>query len=246
MTNIIYEYPLTSCNNCINENFPVTHMGHPTNMSVIDCKFPETDDPKVFSESIQPQPNRGFKNLNPQVLTEKFDKNFRPVSEDQLVESCGQPQFYSSDPRLISVPHMGQRLLLDRPPIQSSMRLDDIATSERLDGYGQNYKSYSDVNAGQIMYTIDKSIQNPYFSPNFTNSSVVTGYVYQDPMGALKPRYPKVPLRHDNPIGQTPRNNYVGCLSAMQDTLDQRENIMAAQMSVRNQQRFEPRYAPWK
>ena len=65
-------------------------------------------------------------------------------------------------------------------------------------------------------------------------------------MGALKPRYLQIPVRHDNPIGQTPRNNYVGCLSAMQDSLDQRENIMAAQMSVRNQQRFEPRYAPWK
>ena len=103
MTNIIYDYPLTSCNNCNNENFPVTHMGHPTNMSVIDCKFPETDDPKVFSKSIQPQSTTGFKNLNPQVLTENFDKNFNPVPEKQLVESCGYPQFYSSDPRLISV-----------------------------------------------------------------------------------------------------------------------------------------------
>lgn len=238
---IIYEYPLTSCNNCVNENSPVTHKGYPTNMSVPDCKFPETNDPVVFSDSNQPQPpTRGIKILNPEVLTDNFDKNFRPV------ESCGYPEFYSSDPRLISVPHMGQHLLLDRPPIEASMRLDEIATSERLNGYGQNYKSYSDVNAGQIMYTIDKSIQNPYFSPNFTNSSVITGYLYQDPMGAVKPRYPNQPLRYDNPVGQTPRNNYVGCLSDMQDTLDQRENIMAAQMSVRNQQRFEPRYAPWK
>ena len=69
MTNIIYDYPLTSCNNCVNENFPVTHKGNQTNMSVPDCKFPETDDPVVFSESIQPQPTRGFKDLNPEVLT---------------------------------------------------------------------------------------------------------------------------------------------------------------------------------
>ena len=151
------------------------------------------------------------------------------------------PNFYNSDPRLISVSHRGQPLLLDRPPIQSSMK--EIAKSERLNGYGQKYKSYSDINAGQIAYIIDKSIQDPYFSPNFNNSSIVTKSLYQDPMGALKPRYLRVPFRDANPIGQPLRNNYVGCLSFMEDSLEQRENIMASQMSVHNQQRFDPHYA---
>lgn len=245
-TEIIYNYPLTSCKNCINENFSQTPSnGYPTNMSVRDCDFPTTDEPMIFSKSIQPLPKSGFNILNPQVLTEKRDKNVTPAPSFMKVNSCGTPQFYDSDPRLISPSHMGQRLLLDSPPLQSSMKSSDILSSKILDGYGQNYKSYSDINAGQIMYTVDKSIEDGYFGPNFTNSSEVTGFLYKDPMGSLKPQYHRTPFRNDNPIGQTPRNNYVGCLSSMQDSLDFRENIMEGQMSIRNQQRFDTRYAPW-
>ena len=77
----MYDYTLRSLIHDV--NLPVNHMGHnPTNKE-FDSKFPEPDNNSwIFS-----------KLLNGEVLTDKFDKNFRPVNPGRLVESCGQPQF---------------------------------------------------------------------------------------------------------------------------------------------------------
>ena len=259
-TNIVYKYPLTSCdcvdglrtsgtelqpNSGLGKNISqLSSQGIPTNMSVRNCEFSNNYERPIFSQSIQPLPKSGFQNLNPQVLTDKFSPNFTLLNCPPS-QACSTPQFYNSDPRLISSSHNGQILTLDSVPIESSMKLRDIPKDERLNNYGQKYQSYEDVGAGQIMYYINKSREDPYYEPLFVSSAKVDGYLYQDPMGALKPQYSRTPLRADNPIGQLPRNNYEGCLSSTQDALDHRQDLMARQMRKHNEQRFMPRYTPW-
>ena len=200
-TNIVYKYPLTSCDCVDGDNISqLSSQGVPTNMSVRDCDVSRNFETPVFSQSIQPLPKSGFKNLNPQVLTDNFSEDFTQINCPPT-KSCSTPQFYSPDPRLISASHNGQILTLDSPPIEFSMKLNDIPKDENLDNYGQNYKSYADVNAGQIMYYINKSREDPYYNPLFVSSAKVDGYLYQDPMGALKPQYARTQLRNDNPIG---------------------------------------------
>ena len=60
-------------------------------------------------------------------------------------------------------------------------------------------------------------------------------------MGALKPQYPRSPLVRTNPVGPT-RDNYQGCLSWMQDSLEHREDLIGLQMRKINQQRYAPRW----
>ena len=243
-TNIIYKYPLSSCDCADGEDkSTLSSTGNPTNMSVRNCEVSNNYERSLFSSSIQPLPKSGFKNLNPQIITNNFSPDFTQINCSSS-NSCPSNQFYSPDPRLISATHSGQILTLDTIPIESSMKLRDIATSERLNNYGQKYQSYENVGAGQIMYYINKSREDPYYEPLFVSSARVDGVLYQDPMGALKPQYDRTPLRSDNPIGQPPRNNYEGCLSSTQDALDFRQDIMARQMRKHNEQRYMPRYAP--
>jgi len=145
------------------------------------------------------------------------------------------------DPRLISASHTGQVQTLDVPPITGDVKLNSLLHNRLLDNYGQGYKDYSDVNAGQYMYYINKSLEDPYFSPNFVTSATATGVLYKDPMGALKPRYNRKPLIDNDPLGPE-RNNYEGCLSWMEDSLSHRQDLMSLQMGRRNQERYAPRW----
>ena len=65
---------------------------------------------------------------------------------------------------------------------------------------------------------------------------------YQDPMNAMKPYYHRVPLVRDDPIGPE-RDVYSGCLSWIQDSNEQREDIMALQLSGQNRSKWSSRWA---
>lgn len=245
MANIVYKYPLSSCNcyRCTDNKYSFPDKGVPTNMSVRDCDFPkyfECYDNKLFRKDQQPTHQKGQITLNPQVFTEKFADDFHRVNCPNN-ESCPKIQYASMDPRLISASHTGQVQTLDSPPITGGVRLNSLLDNQLLDNYGQNYKSYADVNAGQIMYYINKSLKDPYFNPNFVTSTTATGTLYQDPMGAMKPRYNRKPLTANNPIGPR-RNNYEGSLSWMEDSLSHRQDLLSLQMRRRNQERYAPRW----
>jgi hypothetical protein len=122
------------------------------------------------------------------------------------------------------------------------MKLYDIPYDKTLDNYGQNYKSYADINAGQIVYYIDKSIEDPFYKPNYVISSKTTAYLDKDPMDAIQTYYVREPLKNDNPIGPT-RNNYEGCLSWIEDTMKHREDIMALQSDIYTRTNWAMRYA---
>lgn len=222
----------------------------PTNFSVPSCNVPSLFNCYnriPFKHSIEPPNSSGFKILNPQAYGSKQPTDFGILNcDDKQCDTggcniCPQTVYVSPDPRLISAGHSMQRLKLDRPPMDSSKTLASLSYDKSLDKYGQNYGSYSDINAGQITYYIDNSIKEPLFQPNFTISSDVYGTLYQDPMGAMKPQYDRYPLTSENPLFRN-KSVYHGCLSSVADTSEFREDLMSRQMRKINQQRWEPRW----
>lgn len=245
MANIVYNYPKSSCTcyNCTAKKYPCETSGVPSNMSVRNCKVPamfECYDRKPFRFDIEPRDETGYDILNPQVLQDNYAKDFKQV-ECPDNKSCPKVQYASPDPRLISPAHGGQVLTFDRPPIDSTIKLSEIATNKKLDGYGQKYNGYFDTTGGQIVYYIDKSIQDPFFSPNFVTSARAYGTLYRDPMGAMKPQYTRKPLKCSDPLN-TQKDSYEGGLSWIQDSMEHRQDLMSLQSRKRNQERFEPRW----
>jgi hypothetical protein len=149
--------------------------------------------------------------------------------------------YASTDPRLLD-PLLAQNLTLDRPPLDSTVALKDVYTDPTLEEYGKTYyKTYSDINAGQILYYVDKSIADPFFSPIFAIPAETRGGVFKDPMGGMKPQYDRTPLAHQNPVN-TKTNNYNG-LSWIDESNEHREDLMSRQMWRRNQESWSARWA---
>lgn len=244
MANIINDYPKSSCDcynctkNCYEEN-----RGYPTNMSVRGCNFPkyyECYDKVPFRYDIGPKEKSGYQYLNSDVLTDKYSPDFVPVNCPNN-KTCNNPVYASSDPRLISAAHNGQVLTLDRPPINSAMKLSEIPVNKSLDNYGKSYRTYSDINAGQIMYYIDDTFKDPFIKPLYATSAKTYGTMYKDPMGSMKPQYDREPITCNDPL-DTHNSIYEGELSWIQDSTSFREDIMSKQMRKSNQQRYEPRW----
>jgi hypothetical protein len=223
------DYPQSSCI-CYDtrNNFP-KETGKPTNFSVrrennqqsIPGEYFDTNNERVFRLSQEPHPRTGIDLQNPQVYTSS--PGFRSYKYDPLTDNkvCSKSVYDPLDPRLFNA-MTAQILPLDRPPIDSSVRLSNVY-NENLRGYGQNYTDYKSVSGGQIQYYIDKSIEDPYFTPVFEISSNVKGEVYQDPMNAMKPAYFRQPLTSPNPL----QNNMRGFsgLTSINDSTRFREDI---------------------
>lgn len=179
--------------------------------------------------------------MNPAVLESSAPADYWPVKCSNNEPACSDVVYAGSDPRLVDV-RRNIAITLDRPPVNDSVKLDEIYTREDLRNYGQNYKDYSDINAGQILYYNDKSIEDPYIAPLFGTQAEATGYMYQDPMGGLKPHYDRKPFSTSNPLN-TKNTNYLGNLSFIQDTNEHREDLLSRQLWQRNQQAYNTRWA---
>ena len=237
--------PQSSCNcyDCANKTYIFNNKGFPTNMSVRNNDFSnyyDCIDKKLFKSQTEPRNLKGFDYINPYTISKMYDKTFIEI-KDPGANKDGKV-YTSNDPRLVSVGHFGQKLELDKPPINGAMKLDDIYTDPNMKFYGQTYNTYADINAGQIMYYIDKSIEDAEFEPLFTNNSLVKGTIFKDPMGAMKPQYNRTPIIKTNLL-DTKHDNYkdVG-LSWIRDSQESREDLLALKMRKHNEQRYEPRW----
>tara|TARA_A100001011_G_scaffold398765_1_gene504350 strand:+ start:96 stop:878 length:783 start_codon:yes stop_codon:yes gene_type:complete len=259
MSNVIAESIAKSscdCYTCEDKN--LIEKGVPTNMSVYNCDFSSFDCKNnniIFNDTMIPKEKHGCDVLNPQVYKDKVSPSFDTIIGEQscndypcqevykngMININSGKQVFQNDPRLYHAP-TSSWLTLDQAPINGSVSLETLPINPYLDKYGQYYKSYSDINAGQIQYYIDKSVEEPFFRPNFVDSNIAFSSLYQDPMGSIKPQYKLKPIKCDDPTGPT-RNNYSGSLSFIQDTTNQREDIMSKQMWRQNQQKYSSRYA---
>ena len=216
----------------------INDMGFPTNMSIRSCEIPrifDTHNKMLFKDGIEPKKENGYIYLNPSAMQSKYATDFFPV------QSRTKVQYRSNDPRLISASHGGDILTLDNPPIDSEISLDKIYTDKNLNNYGKSYNTYSDINAGQITYYIDKSIQDSFFSPLFSTPISSKGILYRDPMGAFKAQYERELFITNDPIN-TDKKYYKGGLSWIEDSQEHREDLLSKQMSKHNSQRWSPRW----
>ena len=247
MANVVYNYPKTSCDcascgkmccGCQTGGLP--QCGPPTNMSVRGHDFKPWDYHNLiqFDKERVPTDKSGYHIINPQAYLDKFAPNFDKIEcpESRVCKTV----YASHDPRLFDAAR-AIYTTLDTPPMRSSEKLDTINTNKALDGYGQNYQTYSDIKEGQVTYYTSNALEDPFFSPNFVIPSEVSGYVFKDPMDAMKPLYNRQPLNPPDHL-KTKGAKYDGCLSFISDSMEHREDIMSRQMYKRNEQRWSPRW----
>lgn len=113
---------------------------------------------------------------------------------------CGDEGAHSRDPRLMD-PVRNIRMVLDRPPYQPrnvqplQHMYDDCGNHIIPKVYKQGYES---IYPGDIQYYLDPSQAQAYDNPEYALQQAVVPFVFQDPMGALKPQYDRVPLYKNN------------------------------------------------
>jgi hypothetical protein len=170
------------------------------------------------------------KRLNPSVMDNSFDVTYKPVDcSSSSCESC-----YASEDPFVSR-FNGERLELDQPPFTHNKKAD-IYNDMNANKYGKNYSNYSDIDGGQITY-YDDEFDNALQSPLFVTGATQIKSVFVDPMGLATPQYKRQPETKCRPF-ERENGEYIGCLSWMEDTLGHREDIMNAQMSVMNKNRW--------
>jgi len=138
--------------------------------------------------------------------------------------SCG---FTSPDPRTIDVIR-NERIAYDRPPLKTpnTQPLENMYSTPGLEP--KFYDSYKDINGGQIIYYTDPEIANPYGTDTYCIPSIVVPTILQDPMGAERPYYEKIPIFQNN--------KFVSEYSFDQDQIGWREDLIAKQQEKNNSQ----------
>lgn len=107
---------------------------------------------------------------------------------------------HSLDPRLID-PVRNIHMVLDRPPYQprNVQPLQNIYNDCQNNIRPQIYNGgYESIYPGDLEYYIDASQAQAYTDPQFAIQQAVVPFVFQDPMGSLKPQYDRVPLYKNN------------------------------------------------
>jgi len=144
----------------------------------------------------------------------------------------------STDPRLLNASR-NMRLRLSHAPIDGSVK-ESAMYDHRALQYGGVYTSYANIGSGQIVYYVDKSLQDAFPSPNFTEKVEIVKSVFTDPMGSVKTMYTRNQLNPENPLLHPQNSAKDYGLSFLRDTNQQREDIMASQMAVMNRNRWAP------
>ena len=118
----------------------------------------------------------------------------------------------------------GMRLELDQPAKIGAVDMDDVYKVNNK-GYGGVYKTYSDINNGNIAYYVDQSVSQPFFNPVYTLSSNVEKNILLDPMNNPKPDYNK-----------TVQSTLYGVVNDQyaRDQLSFREELMSRQQNLYN------------
>ncbi len=224
------------CYQCEDNQYLLKTQGYKTNIGAVDGEIPlayacYSNIPFDFYNIDQ---QHGYTVMNPQVLeNHSIDLDKVTMPNIQGIDTIQYVSAYDS--RLRSSLHSGQHTILDRPPQQCTIDGLTSTFNTDLDGYGKPVNTYSDINSGQIVYYVNNDQKNPFCYPNFSMPATVDKNMFKDPMGALKPQY----NRNTSVASTHYPQKYIGNLSWIQDSQDQREDIMSLQMRRRNQQRWE-------
>ena len=147
-------------------------------------------------------------------------------------KTCDSELAHSLDPRLID-PIRNIHMRLDRPPLQPRnvqplRNIYDCDNDIRPRIYNDGYKS---MYPGDYQYYVDPYLAQAYNEPVYVAQQTVIPFVFEDPMGALKPQYDRVPNFQNN----TSISEY----SFDQDQMSYREDLMARQSRKMNQSNYQ-------
>lgn len=245
MTDIINLYPKTSCP-CEQhrDSYNIPSQGIKSNLSIRGSQpseYFDYYDRVELNREVQPQNKSGLYEINPRSYLNKVAPDFGKVP-CQTASSCPTPSWMSWDPRLFSVTRVGYTPL-DRPPPNGEVRLKNMYKDGYTYDKGVGFHGYEELEDGDITYYIDKSIEDAFYKPVFSEPAQESTSLFVDPMGSIKPEYNRVPLINiENPAITTPKS-YPYCLSFIQDSQTQREDIMALQTRKMNQSKWSARWA---
>jgi hypothetical protein len=197
--------------------------------------------PKMYSYSVDPVP------INANVGISYMPQQ-PPRTVDQVVDvnnRMSYPLFNRIDPQLVRDSGTKGQLANNPNRTAYSAKYSDFEAPEgsidfediydpRFSSYGDPYRSYSDVNLGQVQYYY--SDVDAYRQPNFISRSNVDFIDYRDPMGKINTYYNRTASVDD--VRASVENQYEA------DTLFHREDMMESLMSKRNSEMYQLRYAP--
>lgn len=240
MTDKIDLYPKSSCLQCLPE-YKANTVQPKSNLSYRGCSTPAYFDcysKVLLSEQIQPNSSKNsIDEINSEVYLNKLAQGYEKVP----CKIEGYQTWISPDPRLYDTTR-NVYLYLDRPPSTGDVRLKNIY-DKKYTNYGTTIKPYDKIDDGQIVYYIDRSIEDAFYSPVWSEPAINQAELFKDPMGAMKPEYNRVPLiNKDNPTITT-ANNYPYCLSFLQDSQSYREDLIALQQRKNNQSKWSARWS---
>ena len=204
-------------------------------------KYLQDIQPKLYSYTVEQTPinnNIGISytpQLPPQVLDQTTNQAMsmsRPIYsriDPQLIRDDGTPSSTANLPPRSDWSSQYSNFI----PPEGSINFEDIY-DPRFNSYGDPYRSYSDINLGQVQYYY--SDIDAYTRPNFIQRSNVDFVDYRTPQGEYWPYYERTASVDD--IRSHVENQYVA------DSLFHREDLMAAQMSKANRRQWQLREAP--
>lgn len=240
MTDKIQLYPKTSCYSYCEKETPVNQKAPQSNLSYRGCSQPvffNCYDRALLSEKIQPVEKSGYIELNDSVYTQKLAQGYGKVP----CQIDGNQTWVSLDPRLYD-PTRNVYLYLDKPPSTGNVPLKDIYNKKYTD-YGTTIKPYNDIEDGQIVYYIDKGIEDAFYTPVWSEPAINQASLFKDPMGSMKPEYNRKPVINTENPTVTTAESYPYCLSFIQDSQSHREDLMAYQQRKNNQSKWSARWS---
>jgi hypothetical protein len=176
-----------------------------------------------------------------------YTPDIPPRVLDQVATPYGTyPLFHRIDPELIRDQNIPPERLEEMPrrtawsakysdfdAAPGTVNFEDIY-DPRFNGYGDEYRSYGDVNLGQVQYYY--SDVDAYRYPNFGIRSKVDHIDYVDPMGRVLPEYDRKVGLDD--IKSTVHDQYNA------DALYFREGLQERLMRKRNRELIQLREMP--
>jgi hypothetical protein len=178
--------------------------------------------------------------INPDLYKQNVAEDFILVPETH----CGNAGYTSEDARLKHPLRGNIPIELDKRPMD--MEVEAVNTndvySNKWEEWKTGFANYRDLNRGQITYYVDQELAPPFNHPNFENKASVMGYTDVTPMNKIKTTYKRTPLKCRDCFQTQCRCYYLGGLSWIEDSNEQREDIMASQMWRINENKWESRW----
>ena len=203
-------------------------------------KYTQNIQPNIYSFSDTAEP------INANIGI-SYNPDLPPRVVDQVAMSDGAyPLYHRIDPQLVREGGISKQRLEEMPrrtqwsakystydTIDGSVNFEDIY-DPRFTGYGDEYRSYVDINLGNVQYYY--SDIDAYRDPNFGTRSKVDFIDFVDPMGRIKPEYSRQVGLND--VKENVQSQYDA------DSIYFREDLMERLMRKRNQELWQLRAAP--